>query len=91
VLLCNAAGEVTETAIANFVAELDGALCTPPLECGLLPGTARAELLARGVLREQVLPVARLPECPRLYTLNSVRGLRPAVLDPAPPAPPLAT
>ena len=37
----------------NLHLEIDGALCTPPVECGLLPGVARAELLARGVLRER--------------------------------------
>ena len=81
VILYNEAGEATEATIANLAAEIDGVLCTPPVECGLLPGTARAELLARGLLREQIIPLARLRECPRLFLLNSVRGLLPAVLD----------
>ena len=81
VILHNEAGEATEATIANLAAEIDGVLCTPPVECGLLPGTARAELLARGLLREQIIPLARLRESPRLFLLNSVRGLLPAVLD----------
>ena len=81
VVLFNEDGLATESTIANLVAEIDGTLCTPPLECGLLPGTARADLLARGLLREQTIPIHRLRECPRLFLLNSVRGLFPAVLD----------
>jgi para-aminobenzoate synthetase/4-amino-4-deoxychorismate lyase len=83
VILFNEDNEATESTIANLVVEIDGGLCTPPVECGLLPGTARAELLARGVLRERIIPVHLLRESPRLFLLNSVRGLFPAVLDPA--------
>ena len=82
VLLYNAENELTESTIANLAVEIDGVLCTPPVDCGLLPGVARAELLARGTLRKQVIPVARLRESPRLFLLNSVRGLIPAVLVP---------
>ena len=81
VILYNEAGEATESTIANLAVEIDGALCTPPVECGLLPGTARAELLARGVLRERIIPVADLRAASRLFLLNSVRGLFPAVLE----------
>ena len=84
VILWNDAGEATETTIANLVVEIDGALCTPPVECGLLPGTARADLLSRGELRERRIPLADLRAAPRLFLLNSVRGLVPAILGPAP-------
>ena len=82
VILFNENNDATESTIANLAVEIDGVLCTPPVECGLLPGVARVELLARGVLREQVIPVARLMESPHLFLLNSVRGLFPAILDP---------
>ena len=81
VVLFNDHGEATETTLANLVVELDGCLCTPPVECGLLPGTARADGLARGLLQERILPVTRLREPHPLFILNSVRGLIPAVLD----------
>ena len=38
VLLLNERGEVTESTIANVAVEIEGKLCTPPVECGLLPG-----------------------------------------------------
>ena len=82
-ILWNEAGEATESTIANLAVELDGALCTPPVACGLLPGVARAELLARGVLRERRLSLDEIRGAPRHFLLNSVRGLFPAVLDPA--------
>ena len=81
VILYNADNEATESTIANLAAEIDGVLCTPPVACGLLPGTARAELLDRGILREQIIPVSLLQQSPRLFLLNSVRGLFPVVLD----------
>ena len=83
VILHNEAGEATEATIANLAAEIDGVLCTPPVECGLLPGAARAELLARGLLREQIIPLSLLKQSPRLFLLNSVRGLFPVLLDPS--------
>ena len=81
VLLYNEDGHATESTIANLVVEIDGTLFTPPVECGLLPGTARADLLDRGLLQERPIPLPLLRTCPRLYLLNSVRGLFPARLD----------
>ncbi len=80
VLLWNPAGELTESTIANLVADLDGDLVTPPIACGLLPGTFRAALLAEGRIREKVLHVADLPKCRHLWLINSVRKWRTAVL-----------
>ncbi len=75
VLLLNERGEVTESTIANVAVEIDGKLCTPPVECGLLPGTLRADLLERGTLIEQRITVEQLRRSPRVFLLNSVRGL----------------
>ena len=47
VLLFNDRNELTESTIANLIVEVDGSLLTPPVRCGLLPGTARARLLRR--------------------------------------------
>ena len=84
VILFNGRGELTESTRANLVVEIHGGLVTPPVECGLLPGTARAELLARGVLHERPIPLSLLRARPRLFLLNSVRGLLPATLLPTP-------
>ncbi len=86
VILFNDRGEVTESCIANLILEIGGERYTPPLDCGLLGGTYRAELLAQGAIRERPIPIEELRRHPRLWLANSVRGLFPAVLadDPGP-------
>ena len=74
VLLWNERGEVTESTIANLVARIDGKLVTPPVSCGLLAGTFRAELLERGEIEERVITVEELPDADVLYLINSVQG-----------------
>jgi para-aminobenzoate synthetase/4-amino-4-deoxychorismate lyase len=88
-LLWNERGEVTESTVANVVVEQDGELITPPLDCGLLPGVLRAELLAHGVIRERVIALADLKPGQRLWLINSVRGWIEAIYEPELAAPAL--
>jgi len=80
VLLWNPDGELTESTLANLVVRRDGELLTPPVRCGLLPGTLRAELLARGRVREAVVRLEDLDRCDAVYLVNSVRGWIPSRL-----------
>ena len=80
VLLRSPAGELTESTLANLVLRLDGELLTPPAGAGLLPGTLRAELLARGRIREATLTLADLARADGVYLINSLRGWIPARL-----------
>lgn len=73
VLLWNEKGEITESCRSNVVLQLNGALYTPPVESGLLPGTFRAYLLERGTIIEKPIPVTDLEKAEALYTINSVR------------------
>jgi para-aminobenzoate synthetase/4-amino-4-deoxychorismate lyase len=73
VLLFNENREVTEFTIGNLVVELDGRLVTPPVECGLLPGTFRAYLLETGQVVERIIPIERLKDCTQVFRVNSVR------------------
>ncbi len=73
VLLWNERRELTESCASNLVLELDGRRLTPPASCGLLPGTFRCHLLARGEIEEAVLPVAALARATRGFLINSVR------------------
>ncbi len=75
VLLLNERGELTESRIANVALELDGALYTPPVSSGLLPGCLREELLEKGVLTERVLTKDDLLRATRVCLLNSLRGM----------------
>ncbi len=80
VLLFNERGEVTESCIANVVVELDGRKVTPPASCGLLAGTFRDELLARGEIEERIVMLDDLKRADSICLINSVRKWRPAVL-----------
>ena len=77
VLLFNEQGEVTESTIANVAVEIAGKLCTPPVSCGLLPGTLRAQLLEQGELTERPVTLAELRRSPGIFLFNSVRGMWP--------------
>lgn len=73
VLLWNSRGEITETCLGNVVAELDGRLVTPPVSCGLLPGTMRADLIEKGIISEFAFTREHLARASAVYMVNSVR------------------
>lgn len=75
VVFLNEDGELTEGSITSLFLERGGALLTPPLTAGLLPGTLRAELIATGRAREARLTLADLEAADAVYLGNSVRGL----------------
>ncbi|MGZ8635428.1 MAG: aminodeoxychorismate synthase component I [Actinomycetota bacterium] len=81
VLLVNSRGEVTESTIANVAVRVGGRWVTPPLAAGLLPGSARAALLADGTLVERAVPVRDLDGA-EIALVSSVRGWRAAELEP---------
>lgn len=59
---------------------MNGELVTPPVECGLLPGTFRAWLLDRGEVKEKVLTIDALKKAEEIYVVNSVRKWQNAVI-----------
>jgi branched-subunit amino acid aminotransferase/4-amino-4-deoxychorismate lyase len=73
VLLWNRRRELTESCTANLVVDLGGRRLTPHADAGLLPGTFRAELLARGEIEEARLGLDDLDAAARLFLINSVR------------------
>jgi para-aminobenzoate synthetase/4-amino-4-deoxychorismate lyase len=81
VVLWNADGQVTESTIANIVAEIEGRRVTPPVTCGLLPGTFRAQLLEDAAIEEGIVTIEQLRSAPRFWLVNSVREWWPAQLE----------
>ena len=75
VLLFNRDGFITESTIANVVVDIDGVLYTPPVHCGLLPGTYRAWLLENARIREREITLAEALNSACVYLINSVRGM----------------
>lgn len=73
VLLFNENDELTEFTIGNLAVKLNGELFTPPVECGLLAGTFRAELVALGEVKERVLKKQDLAEFEAVFLINSLR------------------
>ena len=80
VIFLNERDEITEGTYSNIVARIDGRDCTPPLSCGLLPGTLREELLARGDIEEKILKREDLERAEAVYLVNSVRKWRKVTL-----------
>jgi para-aminobenzoate synthetase/4-amino-4-deoxychorismate lyase len=76
VLFRNSRDEITEGAVHNVIASIEGLWHTPPLECGLLPGVYRRYMLDEGRLSERVLTVNDLRRADAVFVCNSVRGLR---------------
>lgn len=77
VVFQNERGELTEGSRTNLFIARGGTLLTPPVSCGLLPGTLRRALLQDPArpCREAVLTPADLETADAIYLGNSVRGL----------------
>ncbi|MER9329539.1 aminotransferase class IV family protein [Mesorhizobium sp. M0488] len=81
VILANERGEICEGTITNLFADFgDVTLATPRLDCGLLPGVLRAELLDEGRAEEAIYSLDDLKSAKGLFVGNSLRGLIPAKL-----------
>lgn len=81
-LMLNNAGEVACAAAANLFWLEGERLCTPALECGVLDGIMRGEVMARaaamGVKTVQVrAPRAALADARGLFLTSSLIGVRP--------------
>ena len=82
-LFFNTRGELCEGGRSSVFVKLAGRWYTPPLRCGLLPGVARAALLADPgfAARERVLTRTDLLAAEDLRLTNALRGVLPAWLD----------
>jgi branched-subunit amino acid aminotransferase/4-amino-4-deoxychorismate lyase len=68
---------VTEGARSNLFAVIDGIWITPPVDCGLLAGVQREQILRdhRRTVMERLLCADDLRRADQLYMSNAVRGL----------------
>lgn len=74
-LFCNERGEVTEGGRCNVFAQIHGVWCTPALDCGVLPGVMRAQLIERLSARECILRPEDIMHAQALLVCNSLRGI----------------
>ena len=96
-LMLNTAGEVACAAAANIFWVEDQTLCTPALECGVLDGIVRAQVLRAapglGLVAREVRAGPERLAGRSVFLTSSLIGLRPvATLDgrPTHPWPPLS-
>lgn len=76
-ILISQDGQVTESAIANLVFQLDGQWITPPLSDGVLPGVMRALLVEKaGVIVRQV-SAHQLAEIESGFVVSSLKIAQP--------------
>lgn len=88
-LILNTQGFVTEATAANLFLWLDGALVTPPVCDGALPGIARSLFIERGDAVERRLHPADLARAEGGFLSNSL-GLRQIASIEGRPLPPMA-
>lgn len=75
VIFTNQDDEITEGAITNVMIKKGKSYYTPPVSCGILPGTYRSYLLSLEdfPLTEKVLYRDDILNCDQLYLINSLR------------------
>ncbi len=83
-ILLNTRGLVAEGSVSNVFAVVAGALVTPPIDDGALPGVTRAAVLelardARVAVRERSLTLRELEAATEAFVTNAVMGVMPLV------------
>lgn len=73
ILLWNEDSEITEFTTGNVVIQMNEKLITPPVECGLLPGTFRSHLLKDETITVQKITKNDLLNATKIWYINSVR------------------
>lgn len=78
ILFFNEHDMLVEGAISNVFVQLEGALKTPPVNAGALPGVMRQSLLSSGNSGAVEEPISRsdLMKAERVFLSNGLRGLR---------------
>jgi para-aminobenzoate synthetase/4-amino-4-deoxychorismate lyase len=81
-LFFNESGELTEGGIHNVFVVNNRMWKTPPIHCGLLPGTYRGKFLRENPhVVEEILNLDDLLSADQIYICNSVRGMQSVELE----------
>jgi para-aminobenzoate synthetase/4-amino-4-deoxychorismate lyase len=81
-LFFNERGELTEGAIHNVFVVKNGMWKTPPIHCGLLPGTYRGKFLRENPNAvEEIILLDDFPRAGQIYICNSVRAMQSVELE----------
>lgn len=74
-LMLNSQGQVCEGATSNIFILKQGKLYTPPVECGVLPGTVRRYLIEHYPVEETPLLPEDLVQADACFATNALMGL----------------
>lgn len=77
-LILNTQGRLAESTISNIFLMINGALLTPPVSDGALPGVMRADLIARFRAEEHPLELDDLARAEEAFLTNAL-GVRPLI------------
>ena len=73
-IFMNEKGQITEGARSNLFIKKEDVWYTPPLDCGVLPGIQRAQLLYKLKAQEKLLTMEDLREAEQLILCNALYG-----------------
>ena len=76
-IFLNTKGQLCEGTTPNLVLVRGGAILTPALSCGLLPGILREYLLETYKITETILYPKDLADCEECFVTNSLMGIMP--------------
>lgn len=76
-LFLNTRGEVCECSSSNIFFISEGELVTPPVSCGMLPGTVRAFIIETIGAEERIIHPADIPGFDGCFLTNSIMGIMP--------------
>ncbi len=77
-LFLNTRGEIAEGAVTNIFFVKDGRLYTPPVSCGLLPGTVREFIIRNFPVCERVIRPEETKNFQEAFVTNALLGIMPA-------------
>jgi branched-chain amino acid aminotransferase len=75
-LVCNTAGNIIESTIANIFWIKDGTIYTAPLSDGCIAGVMRRHLMEKVAVKEQSLTRSALLQADEVFLTNAVKGIR---------------
>lgn len=75
-LICNTAGNIIESTIANIFWIKDKEVFTPPLSEGCVAGVMRRQIMEKTGVTEQPLTREMLAEADEVFLTNAIRGIK---------------
>ena len=76
IIFLNEKDEVTEGSITNIYIKKNKIIFTPPIECGLLNGTIRRNMIKKNNVQEKILTLEDIYSADIIYISNAIIGLK---------------